>query len=140
MKSRQVLAVLALAFGLTAARADDTFSVAPQQAVSIGGDQGDTFAVEEISRADNQVVVLMRPKGEDCTFRFAVNPGTSLQLRTQTEDGQTFLCKATLRPIIDDATAQFAAECNERAPDEGPRCPPVKDASAPRPSETATGQ
>ena len=137
MKRAQVLAVLAMTLGLTAAHADDTFSVAPQQAVSIGGDHGDTFAVEQISRADNTVVVLMRPKGEDCTFRFSVNPGTALQLRTETADGQTFMCKATLRPIIDDAAAQFAAECSEQViAQEPPRCPTVKDAaSAPSPHQ-----
>jgi hypothetical protein len=137
MKRALVLAVLALTAGIASARAEDTFSVAPQQAVSIGGDHGDTFAVEQISRADNNVVVLMRPKGEDCTFRFTVNPGTALQLRTETLDGQTFLCKATLRPIVDDGTAQFAAECSERATEEALRCPPVKDAAHATPPQTA---
>jgi len=97
------LAGVVLAYALPAAvRADDTFSVAPQQMVTFGGGDGDTFAVEQISRNDNMVTVLLRPKGESCTFRFDVGVGRSVQLRSDTPSGQSLLCKATLQPITED--------------------------------------
>jgi hypothetical protein len=101
----------------------DTFSVTPQQAVTFGGGAGDTFAVEQISRNDNTVTVLLRPKGESCTFRFDVIVGRSVQLRSDTPSGQSLLCKATLHPIIDDGSAQFDAECTEQPATTERKCP-----------------
>src|SRR5690349_14473750 len=74
-------APLAMAF---AQDTNDTFSVAPQQSVSFGTSENDSdsFAVEQISRNDNTVTVLLRPKGENCNFRFDVSVGRSVQLRT----------------------------------------------------------
>ena len=67
------------------AHADDTFSVTPSQVVTLGNGEGDAFAVEQISRNDNMVTVLLRPKGESCTFRFArrrrPQRATALQFR-----------------------------------------------------------
>ena len=115
---------------LTLAYADDTFTVVPQQAVSIGEGDGDTFAVEQILRNDNSVVVLLRPKGEDCTFRFKVSVGRSVQLRTDTPAGQSFLCKATLRPIIDDGSVQFGADCTAQSRSDERKCPPQSNSAA----------
>jgi hypothetical protein len=55
--------------------------VLPQQAVTIGKGKGNSFMVQQISPEENSVVVLLRPKGEDCTFRFVVDMGHSVQLR-----------------------------------------------------------
>lgn len=131
MKSAALFGLLLAVTPLAAAPyADEAFTVTPGQAVSIGGGDGDAFAVERISRNDNAVVVLLHPKGEDCTFRFSVNVGQSVQLRTQASDGQSFLCKATLRPIIDDSRAQFAAECAEQSHADERKCPPDSNAGS----------
>ena len=113
------------------AHADDTFSVIPSQVVTLGNGEGDAFAVEQISRNDNTVTVLLRPKGESCTFRFAVGVGRSVQLRSDSGTGQSMLCKATLQPLTQDDAAEFGAECTE-APvsSSGPKCPPDGDTAA----------
>jgi hypothetical protein len=124
------LAGLALAAApLSVAHADELFSVAPQQAVTFGG-SGDSFAVEQISRNDNTVTVLLRPKGESCTFRFPVIVGRSVQLRADTPSGQSLLCKATLHPITEDGSAQFDAECNEEPVSQERKCPPAGDTAS----------
>jgi hypothetical protein len=102
---------------------DDTFAIAPQQVVTLGGGDGDSFAVEQISRQDNAVTVLLRPMGEGCTFRFPVTVGRSVQLRADTPGGQSLLCKATLQPITEDGTASFGAECNEEPVSRERKCP-----------------
>ena len=115
---------------LSTARADDTFTVLPQQAVTIGDGNGDSFMLERISPNDNSVVVLLRPKGEDCTFRFAVDVGRSVQLRIDSPLGQSFLCEATLRPIVDTKSVQFRAACAERPATAERKCPPGSGTAA----------
>lgn len=127
-----VIAGLALACVLPGlAHADDTFSVAPSQVVTLGGGSGDEFAVEQISRNDNMVTVLLRPKGETCTFRFEVGVGRSVQLRSDTASGQSMLCKATLQPLTQDGAAEFGAECTEEPVSSSElKCPPDGDTAA----------
>ncbi|MEI9899242.1 MAG: hypothetical protein WDN31_02890 [Hyphomicrobium sp.] len=126
--------MLALAsVSLSIARAQDggeAISVQPQQAVTFGGGDGDTFAIEDISPHENMVTVLLRPMGETCSFRFPVMVGRSVQLRADTPSGQSLMCKATLRPITEDGTAQFTAECNEEPISREPKCPPGGDTAA----------
>lgn len=119
------IATLALACALPfLARADDTFSVTPSQVVTLGNGEGDAFAVEQISRNDNMVTVLLRPKGESCTFRFQVGVGRSVQLRSDSGTGQSMLCKATLQPLTQDGAAEFGAECTEiPVSSSEPKCP-----------------
>jgi hypothetical protein len=112
------------------AHADDTFTVLPQQAVTIGDGDGDSFMLERISPNNNSVVVLLRPKGEDCTFRFAVDVGRSVQLRIGSPLGPSFLCEATLRPIVDTKSVQFRAACAERPASAERRCPPGSGTAA----------
>jgi len=122
---RTGLATLALAtLPISVAHSqDDTFAIAPQQVVTLGGGDGDSFAVEQISRQDNAVTVLLRPMGEGCTFRFPVTVGRSVQLRADTPGGQSLLCKATLQPITEDGTASFGAECSEEPVSHERKCP-----------------
>lgn len=131
---RRGLAVLALtAIPLAFAHseeADETFSLAPLQAVTFGGGAGDTFSVEQISRSDNSVTVLLRPMGESCTFRFPVSVGRSVQLRADTPTGESLLCKATLQPITEDGSARFGAECGEAPVSHELKCPPAGDTAA----------
>jgi hypothetical protein len=129
MRSLCVLALL-LTATFSSARADETFSVAPEQAVTIGGGTGDTFGVESLSQKDRQAVVLLRPKGEDCTFRFPLSVGRSVQLRSEDVSGQSLLCRATLRSIGDDKRAQFAADCKPQPRSNERKCPPEGDAAA----------
>ncbi len=126
------IASFALACALPViAHADDTFSVIPSQVVTLGDGEGDAFAVERISRNDNTVTVLLRPKGESCTFRFAVGVGRSVQLRSDTGSGQSMLCKATLQPLTQDDAAEFGAECTETPlASSAPKCPPDGDTAA----------
>jgi hypothetical protein len=132
--TRSVFTAIALAAApLAFAHAEDsleTFSVGPQQAVSFGGGDGDSFAVEQISRNDNSVTVLLRPKGETCTFRFDVIVGRSVQLRSDTPTGQSMVCKATLHPITEDGNAEFGAECTEEPISTERKCPPEGDTAA----------
>jgi hypothetical protein len=109
---------------VAAARADDTFTVLPQQVVSVGDGAGDTFLLESISRNDNSVVILLRPKGENCNFRFVLGVGRSVHLHVDAPTGQSFLCKTTLRPIVDDKNVQFGAECTEQPASHERKCPP----------------
>jgi hypothetical protein len=115
---------------LTPANAEDTFTVLPQQAVTIGEGKGDSFIVERISPKEHTVVVLLRPKGEDCTFRFAVDVGRSVQLRIDSPVGQSFLCQATLRPIVNSQSVQFSAACAERPASQERKCPPTNGTTA----------
>ncbi len=108
----------------------DTFSIEPMQAVSLGGGNGDSFSVENISRSDNTVTVLLRPMGETCVFRFPVMVGRSVQLRADTPTGQTLMCKATLQPITEDGSARFGAECNEAPITHELKCPPDGDTAS----------
>jgi hypothetical protein len=108
----------------------ETFSIAPLQAVTFGGGTGDSFSVEQISRHDNSVTVLLRPMGEGCVFRFPVTVGRSVQLRADSPTGQGLLCKATLQPITEDGSAQFGAECNEAPVSHEHKCPAAGDTAA----------
>lgn len=130
MKKTRLFALLLPLSLPMAGHADETFTVTLEQAISIGGGDGDTFGVERLSRNDNTAVVLLRPKGEDCTFRFPLNVGRSVQLRTNAADGQSLLCSATLRVIIDDKRAQFAAECFAQPRSDERKCPPASDSAA----------
>jgi hypothetical protein len=122
--------VLASVLPITA-HAEDTFSVGPQQVVTFGSNgDADTFAIEQISRNDNSVTVLLRPKGESCTFRFDVGVGRSVQLRSDGPSGHSMVCKATLQPITEDGTAQFGAECAEAPVSAERKCPPAGDTAA----------
>jgi hypothetical protein len=115
------------------AGADDTFTVLPQQAVSLGEGNGDSFMLEAISPNDNSVVVLLRPKGEDCTFRFPVSVGQSVQLRIDSRLGQSFLCEATLRPVVNAGGVQFRARCAEKPASYERKCPPASGTTAAAP-------
>lgn len=130
MKSAHLIALLLPLSLPMAAYADDTFTVTLEQAISVGGGDGDTFGVERLSRNDNTAVILLRPKGEACTFRFPLSVGRSVQLRTDAADGQSLLCWATLRTIIDDNRAQFAAECTAQPRSDERKCPSESDTAA----------
>lgn len=130
MRSLCILTLLLAATFLSSALADETFSVAPEQAVTIGGGEGDTFGVESLSEKDRMAVLLLRPKGEDCTFRFPLFVGRSVQLRSQDASGQSLLCSATLRSITDDKRAQFAADCKAQPRSDERKCPLEPDAAA----------
>jgi hypothetical protein len=126
-----VVALFAIPLGFAhSEEAIETFAVAPLQAVTFGGGDGDSFSVEQISRGDNTVTVLLRPMGERCTFRFPVSVGRSVQLRADTPGGQSLLCKATLQPITEDGTARFGAECNEAPVSHEHKCPPDGDTAS----------
>ena len=130
VKSVFVVLPLFSLVAVVAAHADDTFTVLPQQVVSVGDGAGDTFLLESISRNDNSVVVLLRPKGENCNFRFVLDVGRSVQLRIDDPTGQSFLCKTTLRPIVDDKNVQFGAECSEQPASHERKCPPDASTAA----------
>ncbi len=131
---RSGLAIFALAaVPVTLAHSEDgsdSFAIAPQQVVTFGGGDGDSFAVEQISRHDNAVTVLLRPMGEGCTFRFPVTVGRSVQLRADAPGGQSMLCKATLQPITEEGTASFGAECTEQPVSHERKCPAEADNTA----------
>jgi hypothetical protein len=85
--------------------------------------------VESLSQKDHQAVVLLRPKGEDCTFRFPLAVCRSVQLRSLDASGQSLLCSATLRSIVDDKRALFGADCTAQPRSDELKCPPEGDAA-----------
>ena len=97
----------------------------PQQVVSVGDGAGDTFLLESISQNDNSVVILLRPKGENCNFRFVLGVGRSVDLHVDAPTGQSFLCKTT-----DDKNVQFGAECSEQPASHERKCPPDASTAA----------
>lgn len=108
----------------------DTFAVGPQQAVSFGDGEGDSFAIESISPDDNVITVLLRPMGEDCVFRFQVGVGRAVQLRSGAPSGQSMMCKATLHPLKTDGAAEFGAECSEAKVSHDRKCPAGDDTAS----------
>ena len=81
---------LVVVVGLTCAcQADDTFAVTRTSIVSLGAEGGDTFSFERISPEAREVVVLLRPAGENCTFRFPVGIGEYVLLRTTDNLGES---------------------------------------------------
>jgi hypothetical protein len=117
--------VVVVVVGLTCAcQADDTFAVTRTSIVSLGAEGGDSFSFERISPETREVVVLLRPKGENCTFRFPVGIGEHVLLRTTDNLGEPLLCRASLVSVIDDGTARFSAECTSQAPSNQRECPP----------------
>lgn len=108
----------------------DTFSVGPQQAVSFGNGEGDSFAIESISPHDNAITVLLRPMGEECVFRFQIGVGRAVQLRSGAPSGQSMMCKATLHPLKTDGAAEFAAECSEAKVSHDRKCPAGDDTAS----------
>jgi len=82
------------------------------------------FSFERIAPETREVVVLLRPKGENCTFRFPVGIGENVLLRTTDKLGEPLLCRASFVSVLDDGTARFAAECTPQAPSNERRCPP----------------
>ncbi len=120
-----VLLALALVVALTCAcKADDTFAVTRTSIISLGAEGGDTFSFERISPESREVLVLLRPKGENCTFRFPVGIGEYVLLRTTDNLGESLLCRASLVSVLEDGTAHFSAECTAHAPSNERKCPP----------------
>ncbi len=125
---------LVLVVALTCAcQADDTFAVTRTSIVSLGAEGGDTFSFERISPETREVVVLLRPKGENGTCRFPVGIGEYVLLRTADNLGESLLCRASLVSVLDDGTARFSAECTEHAPSSGRRCPPPPNSASDSP-------
>ena len=108
----------------------DTFAVGPQQAVSFGEGDGDSFAIESISPNDNSITVLLRPMGEECVFRFQIGVGRAVKLRSGAPSGQSMMCKATLHPIKTDGAAEFVAECSEAEVSHDRKCPTGDDTAS----------
>ena len=131
MNHALLLALVVLAFALPCAgQADDTFAVTRTSIVSLGAEGGDTFSFERISPETREVVVLVRPKGENCTFRFSVHIGESVLLRTTDNLGESLLCRASLVSVVDDGTARFSAECTPHAPSNERKCPPPPNSAS----------
>ncbi|KAB2940190.1 MAG: hypothetical protein K8F92_00555 [Hyphomicrobium sp.] len=102
---------------------DNSFPVLAGQTVLLG-DEGDTFTVEHITQNEEQIIVLLQPKGEDCTFRFPLSVGRSIRLRTSNASGQPLSCAVTLQPLTDDASARFGVTCDEQPIENKRKCPP----------------
>jgi len=111
-------------------QADDTFAVTRTSIVSLGAEGGDTFSFERISPESREVVVLLRPKGENCTFRFPVGIGEYVLLRTTDNLGESLLCRTSLVTVLDDGTAHFSAECMAHAPSNERKCPPPPNSAS----------
>jgi hypothetical protein len=113
-----------------ACQADDTFAVTRTSIVSLGAEGGDTFSFERISPESREVVVLLRPKGENCTFRFPVGIGENVLLHTTNNLGEFLLCRASLVSVLDDGTARFSAECVPQPPSNERKCPPPPNSAS----------
>lgn len=105
----------------SAGYAGETFTVTPSKVVSFGTG-GDTFGLDRVS--EDTVLVLVRPRGEDCTLRFPLRVGESLFLRTVGGGGQSLLCEASLVSVVDATSARFSARCRRQATSTDRKCPP----------------
>ena len=101
--------------------AGETFTVTPSKVVSFGTG-GDTFGLDRVS--EDTVLVLVRPRGEDCTLRFPIRVGDRLFLRTVSGGGQSLLCEASLVAIVDGRSARFSARCQQQTTSTERKCPP----------------
>ncbi len=119
-----VLLSLDLVVALTCAcKADDTFAVTRTSIVSLGAQGGDTFSFERISPQTREVVVLLRPKGENCTFRFPVGIGEYVLLRTMDNLGESlFLGRVHRTRAVQRAQVSPSAELGKQVDSIGRRC------------------
>jgi hypothetical protein len=125
-----LLAIVLIAALTCTCQADDTFAVTRTSIVSLGAEGGDTFSFERISPEAREVVVLLRPGGENCTFRFPVRIGENVPLRTMDNLGESLLCQARLMSVVDDGTARFSVECAPHAPSNERKCPPPSSSAS----------
>ena len=125
-----LLAMVLVAAPTCTCQADDTFAVTRTSIVSLGAEGGDTFSFERISPEAREVVVLLRPGGENCTFRFPVRIGENVPLRTMDNLGELLLCQARLMSVVDDGTARFSVECAPHAPSNERKCPPPSSSAS----------
>jgi hypothetical protein len=114
----------------SAIRADETFSVTRNSAITFGHGDGDTFGLDEI-QAD-VVAVLIRPQGEQCTLRFLLLRGEKLRLRAVGTQGESLMCEATLMSA-EGQEARFTARCSEQVTSTTePKCPRPNSAEIPK--------
>ena len=125
-----LLAMVLVAALTCTCQADDTFAVTRTSIVSLGAEGGDTFSFERISPEAREVVVLLRPGDENCTFRFTVRIGENVPLRTMDNLGELLLCQARLMSVVDDGTARFSVECAPHAPSNERKCPPPSSSAS----------
>lgn len=114
-------------------RADDSFALGRASIVALGPEGGDTFGLEHIDK--DQVVVLLQPRGEDCTLRFPLSVGETLRLRSGPGgSAEDLVCEASLLSIDTKARTQFSAKCSMQAASNERKCPPQsQEASTPLP-------
>lgn len=111
-----VIALTCVAYG------DETLAVSTASVVEFGGRGGDAFTLDAVSR--DSVVVLLNPHGEDCTLRFPLNIGESMQIGAVTDDGDKQACTISLVSIINASTGLFSYSCANQSLSDQPRCPP----------------
>jgi len=104
------------------AYADETLTLSTASVAELGGRGGDAFALDMVSR--DSVVVLLNPHREDCTLRFALNIGESMQVGAVAEDGQKQSCTVSLVSTVSTSTGVFSFSCSDQRLPEEPRCPP----------------
>lgn len=109
-------------------RADNLIAVTTSSAVSFGAEGGDTFGLEEVS--SRNVMVLLSPRGEDCTLRFPLEIGESLLLRSGPGQGAQIVCEAALVSIEPGSRAQFSYACNDQTVSNEPKCPMAQERTA----------
>lgn len=115
--------LMAVAVAATPGHADESFVVSPRSVVALGAEGGDTFGLERISR--NGVVVLLQPRGEDCTLRFPLTVGESLLLRAGKPSGdEDLVCEASLLSVTRGAKTEFSARCSMQPASVEKKCPP----------------
>jgi SOS-response transcriptional repressor LexA len=113
-----------------AIRADETFSVTRNSAITFGHGDGDTFGLDEVQT--DAVAVLVRPQGEACTLRFLLLRGEKLRLRAAGTQGEPLMCEATLMSA-EGEEARFTARCSEQATGaSAPKCPRPTSAEIPK--------
>jgi len=130
MKAALLVCGLMLALSPAAVRADETFSVTRNSAITFGHGDGDTFGVDEIQ--NDVVAVLIRPQGETCTLRFPLLRGEKLRLRAVGTQGERLMCEATLMSA-EGQEARFTARCSEQVTAASePKCPRPTSAEVPK--------
>lgn len=115
----------ALAVGaLMPVSAQQTLEVSPWTVAEFGGPGGDALSIEKISRTG--AVVLLNPRGEECTLRFPMKIGEKIRVRGATVEEQQAVCEVLLMSTTESASAVFSFECLSQTPTSARACPAGK--------------
>jgi hypothetical protein len=109
---------------LVPASAQQTLEVSPWTVAEFGGPGGDALSIEKVS--GRGAVILLNPRGEECTLRFPLKIGEKIRVRGATVEEQQAVCEVLLISTTEAASAVFSFECLNQTPTSVRACPASK--------------